>query len=80
MNDENNPVLTGEVEPATQGRGWRGDPEGHAAAGRKGGQVVSHDRDHMAAIGRKGGQTVSRDREHMAKIGAVGGKTRRATP
>lgn len=29
-------------------------PEEAAAAGRKGGEVVSRDREHMAAIGRKG--------------------------
>jgi len=40
---------------ASLGRGWHGDPEGHAAAGRKGGQTVSRNRDHMAQIGRKGG-------------------------
>lgn len=38
-----------------QGRGWHGDPAGHAAAGRKGGEVVSRDRQHMAEIGSKGG-------------------------
>lgn len=43
-------------------------------AGRKGGQVVSQDREHMARIGRKGGQTVSKDREHMARIGRKGGQ------
>ena len=39
-----------------KGKGWHGDPEGHAAAGRKGGVKVSQNRAHMAAIGRKGGQ------------------------
>jgi len=58
------------------GRGWHGDPEGHAAAGRKGGQKVARDRDHMAAIGRKGGEAVSRDRQHMADIGRKGGQSR----
>src|SRR5258705_8877815 len=42
-------------------------------AGRKGGETVSRNRDHMAVIGRKGGETVSRDREHMASIGRKGG-------
>ena len=36
-----------------EGRGWHGDPEGHAQAGRKGGEKVSEDREHMAEIGRK---------------------------
>jgi general stress protein YciG len=61
------------------GRGWHGDAEGHAEAGRKGGQTVAQDREHMAAIGRKGGQAVSRDRRHMAEIGRRGGKARGAT-
>src|SRR5215213_5805571 len=43
-------------------------------AGRKGGQTVSRNREHMARIGRKGGQSVSRDREHMARIGREGGE------
>ncbi len=55
------------------GRGWHGNPEGHAAAGRKGGRKVSLDRDHMAAIGRRGGAKVAQDREHMANIGRRGG-------
>lgn len=38
------------------GAGWHGDPEGHAAAGRKGGETVSRNREHMADIGRKGGE------------------------
>jgi uncharacterized protein len=45
-------------------------------AGRKGGQIVSRDREHMAAIGAKGGRRVSQDREHMAEIGARGGQRR----
>lgn len=58
------------------GRGWHGNPEGHAEAGRKGGQKVARDREHMAAIGRKGGEAVSRDRQHMADIGRKGGQSR----
>ena len=61
------------------GRGWHGDPEGHAAAGRKGGQKVASNREHMAAIGRKGGEAVSRDRQHMAEIGRKGGQSRSET-
>ena len=44
-------------------------------AGRKGGQAVSRNREHMARIGRKGGQAVSRNREHMARIGRKGGES-----
>ena len=58
------------------GRGWHGNPEGHAEAGRKGGQKVARNREHMAAIGRKGGEAVSRDRQHMADIGRKGGQSR----
>ncbi len=50
-------------------------PEEARAAGRKGGEVVSRNREHMASIGRKGGEAVSRDREHMAMIGRKGGET-----
>ncbi len=60
-----------------RGRGWHGDPERHADAGRKGGETVSQNRDHMAEIGRRGGQTVSQDRQHMAQIGRRGGQRRR---
>ena len=59
-----------------QGRGWHGDPEGHAAAGRKGGQKVASNREHMAEIGRRGGEAVSQDRRHMADIGRKGGQAR----
>ncbi len=55
------------------GRGWHGNSEGHAAAGRKGGAKVAEDREHMAEIGRKGGAKVAQNREHMAEIGRRGG-------
>ncbi len=51
-------------------------PDEAREAGRKGGQTVSQDREHMAEIGRKGGETVSQDREHMAEIGQKGGESR----
>ena len=47
-------------------------------AGRKGGEVVSRNRQHMAEIGRKGGEAVSRDTKHMAEIGRKGGEERGA--
>lgn len=50
-------------------------PDEARAAGRKGGESVSRNRDHMAQIGRRGGEAVSRDREHMAQIGRKGGET-----
>jgi general stress protein YciG len=68
-----------EHKSASSGRGWHGDPTGHAAAGSKGGQKVSQDREHMARIGRKGGQTIAKDRQHMAEIGRKGGQSRKDT-
>ena len=65
-----------DADSATGGRGWHGDSEGHARAGRKGGTAVSRNREHMAQIGSKGGKTVSSNREHMAQIGSRGGKAR----
>jgi general stress protein YciG len=58
------------------GRGWHGDPQGHAEAGRKGGKRVSENKQHMAEIGRKGGIAASQDRAHMAEIGRKGGMQR----
>ncbi|HEY9153493.1 MAG TPA: hypothetical protein VIM69_00085 [Opitutaceae bacterium] len=49
--------------------------EQRSAIGRKGGEAVSRNREHMAEIGRKGGVAVSRDREHMANIGQKGGRS-----
>jgi general stress protein YciG len=47
-----------------------------AQIGRKGGEAVSSDREHMSQIGRKGGESVSSDREHMSEIGREGGSSR----
>jgi general stress protein YciG len=49
-------------------------PEEARLAGKKGGEAVSKNREHMAEIGRKGGERVSQDREHMAQIGRRGGE------
>ena len=43
--------------------------------GRRGGEAVSRDRQHMADIGRRGGQSVSQNRDHMSSIGRKGGQT-----
>jgi len=51
-------------------------PEEARQAGKKGGEAVSKNRQHMAEIGRKGGERVSQDREHMAQIGRKGGEAR----
>ncbi len=50
--------------------------EFYQSIGRKGGEVVSRDKQHMSSIGRKGGEAVSRDRAHMALIGQKGGEAR----
>jgi hypothetical protein len=49
-------------------------PDEARQAGKKGGERVSQNRNHMASIGRRGGEAVSRDREHMARIGRKGGE------
>lgn len=50
--------------------------EFYQAIGKKGGEAVSRDRQHMSEIGRKGGEAVSRNRAHMAQIGQKGGEAR----
>ncbi|MFZ9519838.1 MAG: hypothetical protein ACO3A4_05115 [Silvanigrellaceae bacterium] len=62
--------LGGERTAQTRGH------EFYQSIGRKGGEVVSKDRQHMSSIGRKGGEAVSRDRAHMALIGQKGGEAR----
>ena len=41
-----------------KGKGWHGDPEGHAKAGKKGGKITArtHGREFYEKIGRKGGK------------------------
>jgi len=51
-----------------------------SAAGKKGGERVSRDREHMRAIGRRGGKTASADRDHMKEIGRRGGQAIAARP
>jgi len=61
-------------QPAV-GRGWHGDPEGHASAGRKGGAKVSLDRSpHGRNKAAAAAPRVSQDRTHMAEIGRRGGE------
>jgi general stress protein YciG len=73
MNEETSAMDSEQDDQHVTGRGWHGDPEGHAAAGRKGGRKVAQDRAHMAEIGRRGGAKVAQDRAHMAEIGRRGG-------
>jgi hypothetical protein len=49
-------------------------PDEARQAGKKGGETVSKNRQHMSEIGRKGGERVSQDRDHMAQIGRRGGE------
>jgi general stress protein YciG len=50
------------------------DPNVLREAGRKGGEKVSQNRQHMADIGRRGGIAVAQNRQHMADIGRRGGR------
>lgn len=64
------------------GRGWHGNPEGHAAAGRKGGKVsggnFANNRQRASEAGRKGGQVsggnFANDREKAREAGRKGGQ------
>jgi len=49
-----------------QGRAHEFTAEEARAAGRKGGESVSRDREHMAAIGREGGRARGRNRTLQA--------------
>ena len=49
-----------------QGRAHEFTADEARNAGKKGGEVVSRDRDHMAAIGRAGGQARGRNRAMQA--------------
>jgi general stress protein YciG len=53
-----------------QGRAHEFTADEARDAGRKGGEIVSRDRDHMAAIGRAGGQARGRNRALRAANGA----------
>jgi general stress protein YciG len=50
-----------------QGRAHQFTADEARAAGRRGGEVVSRDREHMAAIGRAGGQARGRSRASKAE-------------
>ena len=69
-----------------QGRGWHGDPEGHARAGEKGGEKVARERgsEFYQEIGEKGGEASPtkfkagdpRTREIARKGGEASGRRR----
>lgn len=46
------------ADEATDGRGWHGDPKGHAKAGEKGGKATAakHDTPFYEEIGSEGGK------------------------
>lgn len=53
-----------------QGRAHEFTPDEARTAGRKGGEAVSRDREHMAAIGRAGGMARGRNRAAAAAAAA----------
>lgn len=69
----------------TEGRGWHGDPDGHAAAGRQGGETVSKERgpQFFSEIGKKGGEAsggkFKKGSERAREAGRKGGRSRRKT-
>ena len=62
--------------PRGPGKGWHGDPEGHARAGKLGSLKRPPDPAHMAVIGRLGGLVTSADRQRMVEMGRKGGAER----
>jgi hypothetical protein len=65
-----------------KGRGWHGDPEGHAEAGQKGGETVAKKRgpEFFSMIGKKGGQSsggkFKKGSERAREAGRKGGRSR----
>jgi len=66
------------VEEKSVGKGWHGDPEGHARAGRKGGQASSgnfkNDTKRAAAAGRLGGQKSRGNFKHNPERARAAGR------
>lgn len=65
-----------------KGRGWHGDPEGHARAGKKGGETVAEERgrEFFSEIGRKGGVAspgkFQKGSERAREAGRKGGRSK----
>ena len=65
-----------------QGKGWKGDPLGHARVGRLGGKATaeSHDERFYSNIGRLGGKVspgnFANDPERARRAGQKGGRAR----
>lgn len=72
---------------ATKRRGWRGDPEGHRNAGRKGGQarknqIANDPSQSYSMLGRKGGEARKKQIANdpsmtYQKLGQLGGMARK---
>ncbi|MDP2671637.1 MAG: general stress protein [bacterium] len=67
-------------ETKREGSGWHGDPEGHAEAGRKGGEKTASERgpEFYSEIGRKGGEAsptkFEKGSERARQAGRKGGQ------
>jgi general stress protein YciG len=65
-----------------QGKGWKGDPMGHARVGRLGGKATAqtHDETFYSTIGRLGGKVspgnFANDPERARRAGQKGGRAR----
>ena len=67
----------GGIAAHAQGRAHEFTADEARAAGKKGGQSVSRDREHMVAIGRAGGQ--ARGRNQASRASAAGGSSSQTT-
>lgn len=57
-----------------QGKAHQFTSEEAKAAGKKGGDRMAQNKEHMRRIGKIGGAKTSSDKEHMSRIGKKGGK------
>jgi hypothetical protein len=68
---------------SSSGRGWHGDPTGHAKAGRKGGEATArnHNSKFYEEIGKRGGKVSSgsfqKGSERAREAGRKGGRSTR---
>ncbi|MEO6761543.1 MAG: general stress protein [Candidatus Saccharimonadales bacterium] len=70
--------MTDAVDKKNAGKGWHGDPAGHAKAGRKGGSVSSGNFKHnplrAAAAGRVGGRVSPGNFKHNPERARLAGR------
>lgn len=70
----------------SDGRGWHGDPEGHAKAGKQGGDKVAAERgpEFFEGIGAEGGKAspgkFEKGSERAREAGRKGGRSRSGNP